>query len=113
MIALTEFRKPASPAPCTSTGTSMRPRLVEERPMPSFPLKLAPQVQTVPSDFFTTVLRAPPQMETTSAPNPAIGIATASAAMRDRVGQFMFQTTRPISPLLVGLCAGSYTIHIS
>jgi hypothetical protein len=50
--------------------------LVWPGPKPSFPLKLAPQVQTVPSDFRTMVPLAPPQIEVTS------GAATANPSAR-------------------------------
>src|SRR6185312_12329469 len=78
MMAVTELRKPTFPASWTSVGTSTRLRLVMERPTPSLPPKFAPQVQTVPSDLRTTVPRAPPQMDTTSAPNAVKGNAKVS-----------------------------------
>src|ERR1043165_6467613 len=89
MIALTEFRIPTSPGPWTSAGTRTRARLVEERPMPSLPPKLAPHVQTVPSDFFATVPRAPPRLETTSADMPDRGTASANRPKSVRVRQFI------------------------
>src|SRR6266550_6578421 len=78
MMALMELRKPTSPGPWTSVGTSNRLTLVMERPTPSLPPKFAPHVQTVPSDLRTTVPRAPPQMDTTSAQNATKGIAKVS-----------------------------------
>src|SRR5260221_6944358 len=50
-----------------------------ERPTPSLPPKFAPHVQTEPSDLRTTVPRAPPQMDTTSAPNAMTGNVNVSA----------------------------------
>src|ERR1041385_5841845 len=80
MMAVTELRKPAFPTSWTSIGISTRVRLDWERPTPNLPPKVAPHVQTVPSDLRTTVPRAPPQMDTTSAaPNAMTGNVNISA----------------------------------
>src|SRR6266567_3189471 len=81
-------------SPLTWTGVCAS--LVE--PLPSWPKILAPQVQTVPSDFLTTVPRAPPQMETTSAQNTTTGITKISipttAEVRYFIGASIFYSTR-------------------
>ena len=61
---------PLAAAVCNAGGLGSLPCAMLS-PMPSLPLKLAPQVQTVPSDLRTVALLAPPQMETTSAAKAA------------------------------------------
>src|SRR5882724_1839977 len=108
------------PAPWTSTGTSDRPVVVL---MPSLPKPPVPHVHTVPSDLRIIVPRAPPQRETTSAQNPAIGITIIIPTTAWRryfiiPGKFSISFSHPLVQRMcrgnaIGGTAGSLIEHLS